>query len=120
LQIALSFFIIIGEGNSTQGKLTLCSLIIAIIVIILLLYLLEAVSQLVFYVNAKVKEVDLREGWGWAMNATADDEESHHSESINGSMKDKQEKLEEVNPAIQSQNLETLLVQIKEEMKEKI
>lgn len=63
VMIALCFFIIIGEGNSTSSKLTLCSIIIYLIVIILVLYLLEAVSQLVFWIYFKTKGEDLRVDW---------------------------------------------------------
>jgi len=59
-QVLISFFIIIGEGNHTSSKLTLCKIIIALIVIIMFCYLIEAGTQLFFYFYLKHKGVELR------------------------------------------------------------
>ena len=86
VQAMLSFFIMIGEGNSTSSKVTLCYAIIFCMLIILVTYVVESGIQAVCYVCLKARDADLREKW--MLNNQEDEESSHHSESINGSMKD--------------------------------
>jgi hypothetical protein len=86
VQGMLSFFIMIGEGYSTDSKVTLCTVIVVGILLILLAYLFEAALQLVCFIALKCKGIELRESW--VLNQQEEEESSHHSESINGSMKD--------------------------------
>jgi hypothetical protein len=86
LQACLSFFIMIGEGNSTDAKTSICSFILIGTVILLFVYLAEAAMQLVCYSWLKCKGIELRENW--VLNQQEEEETSHHSESINPSMKD--------------------------------
>ena len=56
----LSFFIMIGEGNATNEKVTLCYVIIIFMVLILCTYLVESVMQVVCYICLKARDADLR------------------------------------------------------------
>ena len=62
VQGCLSFFIMIGEGYSTDSKVLLCWVIVIFIVLLLLAYVVEASMQLVCYICLK-REKDLKENW---------------------------------------------------------
>ena len=56
----LSFFIMIGEGNSTSSKVTLCFIIVICMALLLLTYVVESSIQLVCFVCYKARDADLR------------------------------------------------------------
>ena len=76
----------IGEGYSTSSKVSLCYAIIIGIALILTAYLVESSVQVICFICSKGRDADLREKW--MLNNQEDEESSHHSESIEGSMKD--------------------------------
>lgn len=47
----------IGEGNATSAKVTLCSVIVIAIILILTAYVLEAIMQLVCFIYYQCKGV---------------------------------------------------------------
>jgi hypothetical protein len=53
----------IGEGNQTQGKVTLCWIIIGSIVSILGLYILYAIFELFIIIYNWAKNTEFRENW---------------------------------------------------------
>ena len=75
----------IGEGYSTNSKVKLCFVVVIGLLLILVAYFVESIMQIVCYICLKARDVDLKENW--ITNLQEDEESSHHSESINGSMK---------------------------------
>lgn len=73
----LSFFIMLGEGNSTSTKELLCWVITGLMITVLALYLLHAMMEFVIYAYQARKKVDLRENW--VLNQREDSTDSHHS-----------------------------------------
>jgi type III secretory pathway component EscU len=50
----------IGEGNATQGKLILCSIIAIMLISMLFVYILQALMELWIHLYLLIKEVNLK------------------------------------------------------------
>jgi len=50
----------IGEGNATNNKVLLCWVIVFLIISLLVIYLLEALMELIIYIYNEVRDVDIK------------------------------------------------------------
>jgi hypothetical protein len=58
--VCLSFFIMIGEGNQTENKVTLCWIIIGSAVSILVIYILHACFEVFILIYNWAKNTEIR------------------------------------------------------------
>lgn len=76
----------IGEGNQTMAKVTLCWIIVGSAIATLGLYILYTSFEIFILIYNWIKKAEFRENW--ALNRQEDEIESHHSESATQTMKD--------------------------------
>ncbi len=88
--VCVSFFIMIGEGNQTSGKVTLAWIIVGSAVATLAAYTLYTSFEIFIMIYNWAKNTEFRENW--ALNRQEDEIESHHSESATQTVKDPAEK----------------------------